>query len=160
MSNNEIIITPEGRQKLVDELAYLEGEKSAEVRERLRVAREFGDLSENSEYDDATAERDRVQSRMAEIRRILTTAKVSEAQAAGSRSPKASIGSSVEVEDESGTAVTYTIVGTTETNSLEHRISNESPLGAALMGHKKGETVEYTLPSGKVRSLTIRKVTL
>ena len=158
-TDNEIILTPEGRQKLVDELAYLEGDKNAEVIDRLRVARDFGDLSENSEYDDAKDEQAKLQARIAEIRKILSTAKVSDDSGSKHATPKASIGSTVEVSDEKGGKRTFTIVGTTETNSLEHKISNESPMGAALMGHKKGDVVEYTLPNGKTRSFTIVKVT-
>ncbi len=158
MSNSEIILTPEGRQKLVDELAYLEGEKTTEIIERLKAAREFGDLSENSEYDDAKDEQARTQARITEIRAMLSTATITEDSPKKKRVAQASIGSTVEVEDEKGKVATYTIVGTTETNSLEHRISNESPMGAAMMGHKAGETVSYSLPNGRTRSFKIVKV--
>jgi transcription elongation factor GreA len=157
-TENEIILTPEGRQKLVDELEYLEGEKNTEIIERLKTARDFGDLSENSEYDDAKDEQAKVQARIAEIRKILSTAKVSEEAASGKRTPKVSIGSTVDIEDDKGKKRTFMIVGTTETDSLEHKISNESPMGAAMMGHKKGDSVEYVLPNGKKRTFTITKV--
>ncbi|MBQ6394951.1 MAG: transcription elongation factor GreA [Atopobiaceae bacterium] len=155
--NNELTLTPEGRQALVDELAYLEGERSAEIIERLKAARGFGDLSENSEYDDAKEEQAKNAARIAEIRKILSTAKVSESSG-NKRDLKTSIGCIVEIEDEKGRKVSYTIGGTTETNSLETKISNESPLGAALMGHMKGDVVEISLPNGKTRSVKITSV--
>ncbi|MBE6480307.1 MAG: transcription elongation factor GreA [Olsenella sp.] len=157
MAENEIILTPEGRQKLVDELAYREGELNAEIIERLQEARGFGDLSENAEYDAAKEEQSQNAARIAEIRTILSTATVS--ADAGKRKNVVSIGSTVEVEDEKGKTQSFTIVGTTETNSLEHKISNESPMGAALIGSKKGDKVEYVTPSGKKRSFTVVKVT-
>ena len=157
MDTKEIILTPEGKAKLEEELAWREGEKNAEIIESLEEARGFGDLSENAEYDAARDEQARNAARIAEIRKILATAKVV-AESGSKRSPLASIGSTVEVEDERGKRQTFTIVGTTETNSLEHKISNESPMGAAMMGHKKGETIEFVLPNGKTRSFKITKV--
>lgn len=156
MADTDITLTPEGRQKLVDELAWREGEHDAEIIERIKTARDFGDLSENSEYDDAKEEQSKNASRIAEIRKILSTAKVSEAAA---HNAAVSIGCAVEIQEGGkGKKVSYTIVGTTETNSLEHKISNESPVGAALMGHAKGDVVEVTSPSGVTRSYTITKI--
>lgn len=157
MDTNEIVLTPEGREKLVEELAWREGEKTNEIIERLKNARSFGDLSENSEYDDAKDEQSKNASRIAEIRKILSTAKVSEDAGKG-RSVKAAIGCKVEVEDDKGNKKSFTIVGPTETDSLEGRISNESPLGAALMGKKKGDDAEFTLPNGKKRTYKVLKV--
>ena len=155
--NAEIILTPEGRQKLVEELAWREGEHDAEIIERIKVARDFGDLSENSEYDDAKEEQSKNAARVAEIRKILSTAKVSEA--AGGRNLAVSIGCTVEIQQEgSDKKVAFTIVGNTETNSLEHKISNESPVGSALMGHKRGDVIEVASPSGVTRSYTITKI--
>ena len=128
---NTITLTPEGRQKLVDELAYREGEKHDEIVERIKVARDFGDLSENSEFDDAKEEEAKNASRINEIRTILATAKVIDA----ANGLEVSIGCTVELTDAKGKKTTFTIVGTTETNSLEHKISNESPAGAAVIGH-------------------------
>ena len=156
MDTNEIILTPEGRAKLVEELEWREGEKDAEIIARIKEARDFGDLSENAEYDAAKEEQSKNAARIAEIRKILSTARVSE-------SPDVhvvvSIGSTVEVEDAKGKRQSYTIVGTTETDSLNHRISNESPLGAALIGSAAGETVEYLTPAGKKRSLKVVDIT-
>jgi transcription elongation factor GreA len=148
-----IVLTPEGRQKLVDELAYREGEKHDEIVERIKEARGFGDLSENSEYDAAKEEQSHNESRINEIRQILANATV--AAAGSSRDLAVSIGTTVELEDAAGKKTSFTIVGTTETNSLEHKISNESPVGAALIGHKKGDEVEVVAPSGKSRTYTI-----
>ena len=122
MADNEIILTPEGRQKLVEELAWREGEHDAEIIERIKVARDFGDLSENSEYDDAKEEQSKNASRVAEIRKILSTAKVS---AGAGHVMAVSIGCTVEIQEQGkDKTCAFTIVGTTETNSLEHKISN------------------------------------
>ena len=155
--SKNIVLTPEGRQKLVDELAYREGEKHDEIVERIKEARGFGDLSENSEYDAAKEEQSHNESRINEIRQILASAKV---VAAGDvRDLAVSIGTTVELEDAKGKKTAFTIVGTTETNSLEHKISNESPVGASLIGHKKGDEVEVVAPSGKSRTYTITGIT-
>ena len=152
-----IVLTPEGRQKLVDELEYREGAKHDEIVERIKEARGFGDLSENSEYDAAKEEQSHNESRINEIRQILSVATV---VAAGSHANlKVSIGTTVELEDSKGKKTNFTIVGTTETNSLDHKISNESPVGAALIGHKKGDQVEVVAPSGKSRTYTITGIT-
>lgn len=157
MDNKKIELTSEGRQKLVDELAYREGEKHDEIVERIKEARGFGDLSENSEYDAAKEEQSHNESRINEIRQILAVATVVEG--GSSRDLAVSIGTTVELEDEKGKKTSFTIVGTTETNSLEHKISNESPAGRALIGHKKGDEVEVVAPSGKSRKYTITAIT-
>ncbi|WP_028263513.1 transcription elongation factor GreA [Atopobium fossor] len=154
--DKEIILTPEGRQKLVDELEWREGEKHAEIIVAIKEAREQGDLSENAEYDAAKEEEAQNAARIAEIRKILSTAKLAEATTG--RATIVSIGSTVEVSNEKGKKSSYTIVGTTETDSLSNRISNESPVGAALIGAKIGETVEYVTPSGKTRTLKVEKI--
>ena len=151
----KIELTAEGRARLVEELAYREGEKHDEIVERIKEARGFGDLSENSEYDAAKEEEARNASRINEIRQILSIATVVEA---GSGELTVSIGTTVELEDEKGAKTSFTIVGTTETNSLEHKISNESPVGAALVGHKEGDKIEVVAPSGRSRSYTITAI--
>ena len=156
-NSKEITLTAEGRQKLVDELAYREGELRDEIVERLKEARSFGDLSENSEYDAAKEEQSQNESKIAEIRQTLSVARVVEdAQSGGIR---VSIGTTVELEDERGKKTKFTIVGTTETNSLEHKISNESPAGQALIGCGKSDQVEFTTPAGKTKSYTIVNIT-
>lgn len=152
-STKKIELTSEGRQKLVDELTYREGEKHDEIVERIKEARGFGDLSENSEYDAAKEEEARNAARINEIRQILSVATVVEAGSAHDLT--VSIGTTVELKDEKGKTSTFTIVGTTETNSLEHKISNESPVGSALVGHREGDEVEVVAPSGKTRKYVI-----
>ena len=152
-NSKEITLTAEGRQKLVDELAYREGELRDEIVERLKEARSFGDLSENSEYDAAKEEQSQNESKIAEIRQTLSVARVVEGTQHGGI--RVSIGTVVELEDERGKKTKFTIVGTTETNSLEHKISNESPAGQALIGCGKGDQVEFVTPAGKTKSYTV-----
>ncbi len=155
-NSKKIELTAEGRARLVEELAYREGEKHDEIIERIKEARGFGDLSENSEYDAAKEEEARNAARVNEIRQILSIATVVEA--GSSHDLTVSIGTTVELEDERGKKSTFTIVGTTETNSLEHKISNESPVGAALVGHREGDEIEVVAPSGKTRKYTVTAI--
>lgn len=148
---NEMILTAEGRQRLVDELNRREHEIHDEIVADLQEARAQGDLSENAEYDAAKERQSQNESRIVEIRHILATAKVAETVGA----LEVSIGSTVELQDARGKRTSFTIVGTTETNSLEHKISNESPAGAALIGHVVGDEVSFATPSGKVREYTV-----
>ena len=154
MDAPEIVLTAEGRQKLVEELAFREGEKAQEIIERIKVARDFGDLSENSEYDDAKEEQSKNESRIREIRAILANAK----DAGEGSLAIVYIGSVVTLVDAEGVTTEVTMVGTTETNSLQHKISNESPIGRAIIGRSEGETVEVVAPSGKTRTYTIVKI--
>lgn len=155
MANDaKVILTQEGRAKLEEELRYLENEKRSEVGERIRVAREFGDISENSEYDDAKNEQAQVESRISEINRILSEAEV---VAAPKRSNKVNIGSTVTVAM-SGVERVFTIVGAAESDVAAGKISNESPVGMALIGHKKGDEVTTTGPTGRVIELSILKI--
>ena len=154
MASENYILTPEGREKLEEELQFLETEKRAEIGERIKVAREFGDISENSEYDDAKNEQAMLESRIAEISRILSEATVVNTP---KRSNKINIGSSVTV-NMGGAERVFTIVGAAESNSAEGKISNESPVGSALIGHKKGEHVETTGPTGRVIAMDIIKI--
>ena len=154
MADSNYILTPEGRQKLEEELHYLETEKRAEVGERIKVAREFGDISENSEYDDAKNEQGMMEARIAEIGRILSEATVVEAP---KRASKVTIGSSVSV-DMGGRERVFTIVGGAEADVAAGKISNESPVGHAIIGHGEGDSVEVVTPSGKTRVYTIAKI--
>lgn len=150
----EVVLTPEGRQKLIEELEYLENEKRAEVGERIKVAREFGDISENSEYDDAKNEQAFVESRIAEISQILANATIADVP---KRSNKVNIGNTVTLEGPAGELV-VTLVGTAESDPSAGKISNESPVGSSIMGRKKGDVVEVLTPSGKTISYTIAKI--
>jgi transcription elongation factor GreA len=151
----DIILTQEGREMLERELNELETVKRAEIGERIKIAREFGDISENSEYDDAKNEQAWMESRIAEITTILSTATVVEAP---KRSNKVSIGSVVTVKSADDTERTFTIVGAAESDITAGRISNESPVGAALLGAKKGDTVTAETPTGKSLEFTILKI--
>ena len=156
MAPTEIVLTAEGRQKLIDELEWREGDLSKEIVERIRTARDFGDLSENSEYDDAKEEQAKNAARIAEIQQILANAKDAETI---DHNLIVSIGCTVAIVDGDGVASEVTLLGTTETNSLEHKISNESPVGRAIIGRAEGDTVEVVTPSGKSRIYTITKIT-
>ena len=155
MDASQIVLTAEGRQKLVEELAWREGDYAKEIVEDIKEARAFGDLSENSEYDAAKDKQAQNAARIAEIQAILANAQV----AATTGDLTVSIGSTVSLIDPNGEVMEVTLVGTTETNSLERKISNESPVGAAIIGHGEGDTVEVVTPSGKTRAYTITKVT-
>lgn len=157
MAADEIILTPAGKRELEDELYRREHQLHDEIGEQLRVARGFGDLSENAEYDAAREAQARNESRIKEIRQILATARVVDATAGdiGAR-----VGTVVELQDSRGKRVSFALVGTTETNSLEHRISNESPAGAALIGHVVGDTVSFITPAGRLREYTIVDIRL
>ena len=154
MDASQIVLTAEGRQKLVEELAWREGDYAKEIVEDIKEARAFGDLSENSEYDAAKDKQAQNAARIAEIQAILANAQV----AATTGDLTVSIGSTVSLIDPNGEVMEVTLGGTTETNSLEHKISNESPVGHAIIGHGEGDSVEVVTPSGKTRIYTIAKI--
>lgn len=154
MDASQIVLTAEGRQKLVEELAWREGDYAKEIVEDIKEARAFGDLSENSEYDAAKDKQAQNAARIAEIQAILANAQI--ADSTGDLT--VSIGSTVTLVDPNGELIEVTLVGTTETNSLEHKISNESPVGHAIIGHGEGDSVEVVTPSGKTRVYTIAKI--
>ena len=154
MDASQIVLTAEGRQKLGEELAWREGDYAKEIVEDIKEARGFGDLSENSEYDAAKDKQAQNAARIAEIQAILANAQV----AATTGDLTVSIGSTVSLIDRTGEVMEVTLVGTTETNSLEHKISNESPVGHAIIGHGEGDSVEVVTPSGKTRVYTIAKI--
>ena len=159
MSEREIILTTDGYHKLEEELKILKGPKKMEVAERIKVAREFGDISENSEYDEAKNEQALLESRILEIENTLRLAKVVDDDEVSTR--KVGIGTLVTVHDfEFDEDVTYGIVGATEVDMPNNRISNESPVGKALIGAKKGDEVEVETPGGimKYKVLSIKKM--
>lgn len=151
----DVILTPDGLTRLKNELEYLSTEKRREVAARIKEAREFGDISENAEYDDAKNEQAMLESKIASLEEKLRAATVIDAKEL--RTDIVGIGSAVEVED-SGKSSTYTIVGSSEANPAERKLSNESPVGKALIGAKAGETVTVQLPNGKRRELKIKKI--
>lgn len=149
LDKKEIVLTTDGMQNLKDELEYLKTVKRKEVSEKIKQALSFGDLSENSEYDEAKNEQAEVESRINQIEEMLKYARVlNEDEIAGD---EVGLGSKVRLWDvEFEEEVTYSIVGTTEADPDNYKLSQESPVGAALMRHKEGETVEVNTPGGVV----------
>lgn len=153
----DVILTPEGLEKLQEELETLRTTRRREVAERIKEAREFGDIAENSEYDDAKNEQAMVESRIAQLEERLRGAQVIDKT--DIPTDKVEVGTLVHVKDEkTGKSVKYTIVGSAEANPGENRLSNESPVGRALMGHKRGEIVSVQVPRGPARKLKITKI--
>ena len=158
MEEKEVILTQEGYDNLDKELNYLKTEKRAEIAERIKVALGFGDLSENSEYDEAKTAQAENEVKIAELENKLRHAKIINEKEIDTDTVQ--IGNTVKVLDiEFDEEIDYTIVGSTEVNLAENKISNESPLGAALLGAKKNETVEVKAPAGimKYKILAISK---
>jgi transcription elongation factor GreA len=151
----DVILTPEGLSKLKDELEYLSNDKRREVAERIKEAREFGDISENSEYDDAKNEQAMLEARIAALEEKLRSAQVIDAGELST--DMVHVGSVVHVKDEDGKSQKYTIVGSAEANPREYKLSNESPVGKALVGRKRGDEVTVTTPRGE-RRLKITKI--
>jgi len=146
----EVILTPEGYEKLKHEIEYLSNEKRREVAERIRVAREFGDIAENAEYDDAKNEQMLLEHRIATLEERLKAARVIEK--GDVVKGVVSVGSKVRLRDiDAGETVEYHIVGSAEANPAEQKLSNESPVGRAIIGKKKGEVVEVTAPRGSLK---------
>lgn len=144
----EVALTPEGQVRLEQELIHLETVRRREVGERIKEAKEFGDISENSEYDDAKNEQAWVESRIIEINSLLAHATIIQSP---KTKTKVTLGSKVELkETASGDVHTYQLVGSAEADPVHNRISNESPVGQAVMGKKKGEAVNVTTPRGAV----------
>ncbi|HKL75490.1 MAG TPA: transcription elongation factor GreA [Halanaerobiales bacterium] len=143
----EVVLTEEGYEKLEEELDYLVNEKRREVAKRIKVAREFGDISENSEYDDAKNEQAFVEGRIQEIENMLRNAKVIKDEEVDDHT--VNVGTTVKIKDlDDEDIYTYTLVGSAESDPLKNKISNESPIGKNLIGHKIGDQVEVEVPSG------------
>ena len=144
----EVILTPEGFKKLKEEIEHLSNAKRREVAERIRVARQFGDIAENSEYDDAKNDQALLEHRIAILEEKMANARVISKKDVAK--DVVSVGSHVKLRDVSAKeTVEYYIVGSAEANPAEYKLSNESPVGKAIMGKKKGETVEVLTPRGK-----------
>ena len=151
----ESLITPEGLEKLKRDLEEMQTVRRREVAERIKEAREFGDISENSEYDDAKNEQAMLEARIAQLEDKLRSAQVINASELDTNLVR--VGSLVSGKDEKGKAFRYTIVGSTEADPINGRLSNESPVGKALVGRKKGDTVTVPAPKGE-RTLTISAI--
>jgi len=146
MGKQEIILTAEGLRKLQDELEHLRAVVRPEVAERIRQAKAFGDITENSEYDVAKAEQAQIEGRIETLQYILQTGVIATGP---DHDGRVSVGSRVRLRDiGTGDEVEYFIVGALEADPAEFRISNQSPLGESLMGHTAGETVNVTTPRG------------
>lgn len=150
MEEKDVILTQEGYDNLEKELNYLKTEKRAEIADRIKVALGFGDLSENSEYDEAKTAQAENEGKIVELENKLRHAKIIDEKEIDTTTVQ--VGNKVKVLDiEFNEEITYIIVGSTEVNLAENKISNESPLGSALLGAKKNEIVEVDAPAGKMK---------
>ena len=146
----EIILTKEGYNALRKEIEDLSTTRRREVAERIKIAREFGDIAENAEYDAAKNEQAMLEARIAKLEERLAAARVIEKRDISK--DVVSVGSTVRLRDvDAKQTVEYRIVGSAEANPAQLKLSNESPVGKAIIGHKKGETVEVTTPRGSMK---------
>lgn len=154
VGDDQTLVTKEGLKKLKEELGLLKTVRRKEVAQRLKEAISYGDLSENSEYEEAKNEQAFVEGRIIELEQKIKNAKIiSEKKVTLKRGKEIDIGSTVTVRNktERDDPEMYTIVGSTEADPLEHKISNESPIGRAIIGKKKGDVVDVEAPAGKFR---------
>ena len=150
MEEKEVLLTQEGYDNLEKELEYLVTEKRAEIAERIKIALGFGDLSENSEYDEAKNAQAANETKIAELENKLRYAKIIDESEIDTKTVQ--VGNTVKVLDmEFNEEESYTIVGSTEVDLTQNKISNESPIGSALMGAKKGQIVEAQAPAGIIK---------
>ena len=157
MEDKDVILTQEGFENLEKELEYLRTEKRAEIAERIKVALGFGDLSENSEYDEAKNAQAENETKIAELENKIRYAKIIDESEIDTKTVQ--VGNTVKLLDlEFDEEVSYTIVGSTEVDIAQNKISNESPIGSAILGAKKNQIVEVQAPAGvmqyKVLSIT------
>jgi transcription elongation factor GreA len=153
----DVILTPEGYENLKQDLELLRTEKRREIAERIRVAREFGDIAENAEYDDAKNEQAMLEHKIAQLEERLLHARLIDAGDVDTSI--VSIGSVVRLRDvDAKETVEYYIVGSAEANPAERKLSNESPVGRAILGRKKGETVEVLTPRGSTLKFKIMEI--
>ncbi|MDX6602446.1 MAG: transcription elongation factor GreA [Solirubrobacterales bacterium] len=155
--SRQSVITPEGLEKLTEEIENLTTVKRREVAERIKEAREFGDISENAEYDDAKNEQALLEQRIAQLEERLRRATVIDEKDIST--DEVQFGSIVHVKDQkTGDSQKFQIVGSTEADPLEHKLSNESPVGKALLGHKRNDIVTVEVPRGPRKKLKITKI--
>jgi transcription elongation factor GreA len=153
----ETVLTREGFEKLQNEIDYLRSEKRREVAARIKEAREFGDIMENAEYDHAKNEQAMLEARISQLEDKLRSATIIDEKSVDK--DVVSVGSKVRVKDQkSGQSTAYQIVGSAEADPAENRLSNESPVGQALLGHKRGDVVTVAVPRGPSRKLKITKI--
>ncbi|MEG1640788.1 MAG: transcription elongation factor GreA [Ruthenibacterium sp.] len=156
MNTKEIVMTYAGLRALEDELEELKTVKRKDVAEKIKVARGYGDLSENSEYDEAKNEQGFVESRIALLEKMLKHARVIDAD--DLTTDIVGIGSHVKISDEDGDVDEYDITGSTEADPVAGKISDESPVGGALLGHKVDDIVEIVLPNGNISHYKILEI--
>lgn len=150
MVEKEVILTLDGLKKLEQELEHFKSVKRREVAERIKEAISFGDISENSEYEDAKNEQAMIEGRILTLEKMLRNARVIDEGEI--HTDVVSVGSTVLLKDlEVGDEIDYTIVGSAEADPAKNRISNESPVGKAILGQKTGSIVEVSVPAGKLR---------
>ena len=150
MSKKEVLLTYEGLKKLEEELEYLKGEKRKEIADRIKQALAFGDISENSEYDEAKNEQAQNETRIMQLEAMLKNASIIDEDEVDTK--VVNLGAKVKIRDiKTKEEFDYQIVGSTEADPASSRISNESPVGSALLGHKVGDTVDVEVPGGKIR---------
>ena len=155
--SRQSVITPEGLEKLKEEIEHLSTVKRREVAERIKEAREFGDIAENAEYDDAKNEQALLEQRIAQLEERLRRSTVVDEKDLGTDEVK--VGSTVHVKDQkSGDSQKFQIVGSLEANPAEQRLSNESPIGKALVGRKRNDIVTVEVPRGPKKKLKITKI--
>ena len=153
----EVLVTPQGLEELKAKIEHLSTTRREEVAERIKEARAFGDISENSEYDDAKNEQAMLEKQIAELEDKLRSATVIDESNVST--DVVGVGTTVHVKDQkTEKSVKYRIVGSAEANPSEAKLSNESPVGKALMGHKRNEIVSVPLPRGGTRELKITKI--
>jgi transcription elongation factor GreA len=155
--SRQSVITPEGLEKLKEEIEYLSTTKRREVAERIKEAREFGDIAENAEYDDAKNEQALLEQRISQLEERLRRSTVIDDKHLGNE--EVQVGTTVHVKDQkSGSSQKFHIVGALEADPAEHKLSNESPIGKALIGHKRNEVVTVEVPRGPKKKLKITKI--
>jgi len=146
----DVLLTKEGYENLKAEIEYLSTERRRQIAERIKIAREFGDIAENAEYDDAKNEQAMLEARIAKLEERLAAARVIAKKEIAK--DVVSVGAKVRLRDvDAKQTVEYHIVGSAEANPAEYKLSNESPVGRAIIGHKKGETVEVATPRGSMK---------
>jgi transcription elongation factor GreA len=153
----ETVLTPAGLEDLKAKIEHLSGERRREVAARIKEAREFGDIAENSEYDDAKNEQAMLEKQIADLEEKLRSARVIDEKSVST--DVVGVGVMVHVKDQkTEKSVKYRIVGAPEADPRENKLSNESPVGKALLGHKRGEIVSVPVPRGPARKLKITKI--
>jgi len=153
----ETVVTPEGLEELKSKIEHLSTERRREVAARIKEARDFGDISENSEYDDAKNEQAMLEKQINDLEEKLRSARVIDEKSVDT--DQVGVGVTVHVKDQkTDKSAKYKIVGSAEANPADAKLSNESPVGKALIGHKRGEIVSVSVPRGPARKLKITKI--